>query len=66
MRISYDDSFLFTAGNDGCLIIWEIKDKDVRALRREKEALALPFAEEILITKTEIDDLNQQIENQST
>ena len=66
MRVSYDDCFLFTAGQDGSVIIWEIKDKDIRALRREKESIGLPLSEEILITKAEIEELHQQIENQRT
>ena len=27
MRVTFDDSFIFTAGEDGMLIIYEIKDK---------------------------------------
>lgn len=63
IRVSQDDCYLFTSGQDGVLIIWEIKDKDVRTLRKEKEALGLPYAEEIMITKGEIEELQQAIEN---
>lgn len=59
MRVSHDDCYLFSAGKDGCLIVWEVKDKDIRALRREKEALGLAFAEELMITRAEIEELNQ-------
>lgn len=30
LRISYDDSFLFAAGEDGCICIFEIRDKEGR------------------------------------
>ena len=29
MRVTFDDSYIFTAGEDGMLIIFEIKDKVV-------------------------------------
>ena len=28
MRLSYNNEWLFTAGQDGCLIIHEVKDRD--------------------------------------
>lgn len=61
--VSYDDCHLFSVGADGCLIIFEIKDRDIRALKREREALGLPPAEEVLITKPDVEELHQQIEN---
>jgi WD40 repeat protein len=66
LRISYDDSFIFTVGQDGCLIIYEIKDRDHRSLKRDKDGVGLAFAEEILITKSEIEDLNKQIDHLQT
>ena len=66
IRITYDDTFIFSAGQDGSLIIYEIRDKDFRSLKREKEGNSLTFAEEILITKSEIEELNHEIENLKT
>lgn len=28
MKITFDDNYMFTTGNDGCLIIYEVRDKD--------------------------------------
>lgn len=66
IRITYDDTYIFSAGQDGSLVIYEIRDKDFRSLKREKEGYGLPFAEEILITKSEIEDLNNEILNLQT
>lgn len=30
MKITSDDKFLITAGKDGCVMVFEIKDKDAR------------------------------------
>jgi cilia- and flagella-associated protein 57 len=38
MRISFDDSYLFTCGEDGCLWLYKIQDRgDTRGTKREKE-----------------------------
>ncbi len=48
MRVTADDQYLITAGRDGAIVIYEIKDKDARGLKL-KEGISKP-AEEILIT----------------
>jgi WD40 repeat protein len=63
MRVSADDCYLFTVAEDGCVIIYEIKDKEIRSMKREREIATLTYAEEILITKPDIEELNQQMEN---
>ena len=55
MRMSYDNNFLFTGGQDGLLIIHDIKDRDPRAPKAQREGLGLPFSEEILIDKQDIE-----------
>jgi hypothetical protein len=65
MRITFDEQFLFTVGEDGALCIFEVKDREHRATRREKEAI-LPVSEEIIVTKNEIDELYSNIDNQNT
>ncbi|KAJ3214944.1 Cilia- and flagella-associated protein 57 [Dinochytrium kinnereticum] len=57
MRISYDDSHLFTCGEDGCLWIYKVLDKEQRGLKREKEWV---FSDEILVTKSDLKD-NQKL-----
>ena len=53
MVITFDDQFLLTVSEDGCLLIWKIIDKEGRGLRRDKE---ISYAEEILITKSELEE----------
>lgn len=53
MVITFDDQFLLTVSEDGCLLIWKIIDKEGRGLKREKE---LVYAEEILITKLDLEE----------
>uniref|UniRef100_UPI00398EDE99 cilia- and flagella-associated protein 57 n=1 Tax=Pristiophorus japonicus TaxID=55135 RepID=UPI00398EDE99 len=56
MVITYDDLYLLTASEDACLMIWKIIDKEGRVLKREKE---VGHAEEILITKSDLQEKNQ-------
>lgn len=55
LRISFDDQFLFSAGDDGTLAIFEIREREGRARTRE---MLLPWAEEILVTKTDLEEKN--------
>eukprot|EP00927_Polykrikos_kofoidii_P044410 TRINITY_DN38389_c0_g1_i1.p1 TRINITY_DN38389_c0_g1~~TRINITY_DN38389_c0_g1_i1.p1 ORF type:complete len:1288 (+),score=271.17 TRINITY_DN38389_c0_g1_i1:192-4055(+) len=48
IRITCDDQYLFSAGDDGCLCIFDVKKKV--ATKRDKDG-ALGFAEEILVTR---------------
>ena len=50
MRLSYDNNYLFTGGQDGLVIIHDIKDRDPRGAKT-REGLGLPFSEEILVDK---------------
>ena len=34
LRIAHNDAFLFSAGEDGCLAILDIREKDARAAKR--------------------------------
>lgn len=67
MKLSFDNNYLFTVGNDGALIIHDVKDRDPRGgIRREREGLNLPFSDEILTEKTEIDNYQNEKENLET
>ncbi|EAS05472.2 WD40 domain protein (macronuclear) [Tetrahymena thermophila SB210] len=61
LRITYDDKYLITAGRDGCIMLFEIKDKDARGMRL-KEGYP-KNAEEILVTRQDLDDLKNTIDN---
>ncbi|XP_008164902.1 cilia- and flagella-associated protein 57 isoform X2 [Chrysemys picta bellii] len=56
MSITCDDQFLLTVSEDGCLLIWKVYDKEGRGLKREKE---VGYAEEVLITKTDMEEKTQ-------
>jgi len=60
MRLSYDNHHLFTVGQDGCLIIHDVKDRDPKGKNKERECL--PFSDEILTEKTEIEQYVQEKE----
>eukprot|EP00163_Fabomonas_tropica_P019041 TRINITY_DN334_c0_g1_i4.p1 TRINITY_DN334_c0_g1~~TRINITY_DN334_c0_g1_i4.p1 ORF type:complete len:1057 (+),score=414.00 TRINITY_DN334_c0_g1_i4:945-4115(+) len=49
MRISTDDNSLFTVSEDGCLYIFDVRDKD-----KSKQQKEIVFAEEILVTKSDL------------
>lgn len=54
MRISYDDNYLFSVGTDGSLFCYKVTDKDGRAYRKDKD---VGFAEEVLVTKSDMEEL---------
>lgn len=55
LRVTSDDQYLISAGKDGAIIVYEIKDKDARGLKL-KEGFSKP-ADEILVTRSDLDDL---------
>jgi cilia- and flagella-associated protein 57 len=62
IAITFDDQYLITAGRDGCLMIFEIKDKEARAMKNKDGYTK--YADEIFMTKKDLDDLKQQKEQQ--
>eukprot|EP00927_Polykrikos_kofoidii_P004457 TRINITY_DN11755_c0_g1_i1.p1 TRINITY_DN11755_c0_g1~~TRINITY_DN11755_c0_g1_i1.p1 ORF type:complete len:1221 (-),score=291.71 TRINITY_DN11755_c0_g1_i1:257-3919(-) len=60
IRITYDDFYLFTCSDDGCLYIFDIRKKDRVNAKRDKEN-QLPPADEILVTRTFLDEKQQQL-----
>merc|ERR1719456_200154 len=68
LRVTVDDQYLFSAGEDACLFIFDVRKKDRVVSKRDKEA-TLPFADEIMVTRTFLDekqaklgDLERQVE----
>ncbi|KAK7495825.1 hypothetical protein BaRGS_00012815 [Batillaria attramentaria] len=47
--------YLITVAEDGSIILWKIQDKEGRGLKRDKE---VGWAEEILITKSDLEEKN--------
>eukprot|EP00930_Biecheleria_cincta_P056908 TRINITY_DN42926_c0_g1_i1.p1 TRINITY_DN42926_c0_g1~~TRINITY_DN42926_c0_g1_i1.p1 ORF type:complete len:1216 (-),score=324.29 TRINITY_DN42926_c0_g1_i1:285-3932(-) len=60
LRVTYDDYFLFSCAEDGCLFVFDVKKKDRVVSKRDKES-ALQPADEILVTRTFLDDKQGQL-----
>ncbi|XP_063283718.1 cilia- and flagella-associated protein 57-like [Pelobates fuscus] len=56
LAVTCDDQYLLSISEDGCLMLWKISDKEGRGLKRDKE---LAYAEEVLITKSDLEEKNQ-------
>ncbi|CAL8278556.1 unnamed protein product [Lota lota] len=60
--VTYDDQLLLTASGDGSLLVWRILDKEGRGLRDRE----VSYTEEILITKTDLEEKNQNMQELKT
>ena len=58
LRVSFDDQYLFSTSEDGCLLIYKIADKDGRVGKREKDVV---YADEILVTKSDLEEKNSNM-----
>jgi len=63
MKITYDDQFLVTVSEDASIILWKIQDKEGRGVKRDKE---VGWAEEILITKSDLEEKNAMMSELKT
>ncbi|CAK0790838.1 unnamed protein product, partial [Prorocentrum cordatum] len=61
IRITFDDYYLFTCSDDGCLFIFDVRKKDRVVSKREKDS-ALSWADEILVTRTHLDEKQAQLQ----
>ena len=55
MRATFDDKYLVTAGKDGCIMVFEIKDKEAKGLKLRDGFIGVP--DEILITRGDLEDI---------
>ncbi|KAJ3311697.1 Cilia- and flagella-associated protein 57 [Boothiomyces sp. JEL0838] len=53
IKVSYDDQYLFSVGEDGCIYMFRLTDKDDRGMKKDKVSV---FADEILITKSDLEE----------
>ncbi|KAJ3330947.1 Cilia- and flagella-associated protein 57 [Blyttiomyces sp. JEL0837] len=58
LRVSYDDAYLFSTSEDGCLYVFKISDKEGRGMKREREIV---YADEILVTKSDLEEKNSMM-----
>ncbi|XP_073400639.1 cilia- and flagella-associated protein 57 isoform X1 [Dendrobates tinctorius] len=56
LMVTYDDQNLLSISEDGSLMVWKISDKESRGLKRDKDLI---YAEEVLITKSDLEEKNQ-------
>ncbi|KAA3681504.1 uncharacterized protein DEA37_0008655 [Paragonimus westermani] len=55
MKLTANDEFLVTVSDDCAVMVWRIQERDGRVTKTEKET---SWAEEILITKTDLEEKN--------
>lgn len=54
MKITYDDQYLVTVSEDACVMLWKLRDQEARGVsKRDKD---IGWTEEILITKSDLED----------
>uniref|UniRef100_A0A183SVB8 WD_REPEATS_REGION domain-containing protein n=1 Tax=Schistocephalus solidus TaxID=70667 RepID=A0A183SVB8_SCHSO len=53
MRITMNDEYLITVSDDSSIMVWELQEREGRNVKLEKE---IAWAEEILITKTDLEE----------
>ncbi|XP_042364189.1 cilia- and flagella-associated protein 57 [Plectropomus leopardus] len=58
MVITYDDQFLLTVSEDGCLLMWKVIDKEGRGLKSNRQII---HTEEILVTKSDLEEKTQNM-----
>ncbi len=61
MKLTHDDRYLITAGRDGCVLLFDVKDPDTR--REVHHSGFNAFADQILVSKTDIDDIKVRTRN---
>ncbi|KAG1658747.1 hypothetical protein FOA52_000860 [Chlamydomonas sp. UWO 241] len=55
MCMSWDEQLLVTASDDGCVFVYDVKDRDAKAAAR-REAERLEWSAEVLVTRSELDE----------
>lgn len=60
MMVTYDEQFLLTVSEDGCLLMWKLMDGEGRGLKSDTQIV---HTDEILITKA---DLEEKVRTSST
>lgn len=53
MMVTFDEQFLLSVSEDGCLLMWKLTDKEGRGLKTNRQ---LVHAEEILVTRADLEE----------
>lgn len=56
--VSHDDQYLFTVSEDGSFYIFKIFERETRANKRERDII---YADEILVTKSDLEEKNSMM-----
>ena len=56
MKLSFCGKYLFSAGQDGCLIIYDVNDRDPKLSKHDKEGISLPYADQVLTLNSELEE----------
>ncbi len=57
MKMSFCTTFLFTVGDDGHFMIYEVKDKDPKG-KRDKDGIGMEYSDEILTLDSWLEELD--------
>ena len=57
MKMSYCTTFLFTVGEDGHFMIYEVKDKDPKC-KWDKDGIGMEYSDEILTLDSWLEELD--------
>lgn len=53
MKLSHCNKYLFSTGQDGCLIIYDVNDRDPKDIKRE---IALPYSDQVLTLPSQLEE----------
>jgi len=53
MKLSHCNKYMFSTGEDGWLIIYDVNDRDIKDLKRE---IALPYSDQVLALPTQLEE----------
>mmetsp|Transcript_23102 Transcript_23102/g.26485 ORF Transcript_23102/g.26485 Transcript_23102/m.26485 type:complete len:703 (-) Transcript_23102:9-2117(-) len=66
MKLSFCNKFLFSTGQDGCLIIYDVNDRDPKDIKRDKDSIALTYSDQVLTMHSELEEYKNQKETLMT
>ncbi|RYH26673.1 hypothetical protein EON65_14300 [archaeon] len=69
MRLTYDESFLITVDELGCMVVMELRSKQDRFQRNSNaytDLLQLDWSDEVLVTRAELEDCNTTVSELKT
>ena len=55
--ISYDDQYLFSCSDDGCIYVYKVTEKEER-MKKDRSQI---YSDEVLVTRTDLDELDNQM-----